>query len=104
MPGIDFHRLRAEITMERVLTQLGFQPVSRAGDQLHGPCPVHRSTSPDARTFSVNLRSQRYYCHKCHSHGNQLELWAAATGLLLHPAAIDLCAALGREVPWIERW
>ncbi len=100
MSGIDFHRLRAEITMERVLTQLRFQPVSRTGDQLHGPCPVHRSTSPGARTFSVNLRSQRYYCHKCHSHGNQLELWAATQQQTFYPAMIALCHALGHSIPW----
>jgi len=100
MSGIDFDRLRAEITMERVLTELGFQSVSRAGDQLHGPCPVHRSTSPDARTFSVNLRSQRYYCHKCRSHGNQLELWAAVQQRDFYPAMIDLCHTLGHGIPW----
>jgi DNA primase len=99
MSGIDFNRLRAEISMERVLTELGFQPVSRSGDQLHGPCPVHRSASPGARTFSVNLRRQRYYCHKCHSHGNQLELWAAVQQQKLYPAMIALCHALGHSVP-----
>ena len=39
MPGIDFARLRAEITMQQVLDQLGFEPVACLGDQLHGPCP-----------------------------------------------------------------
>jgi hypothetical protein len=28
--------------------------------------------------------------YRCHSHGNQLELWAAATKLPLHQAAMDL--------------
>jgi len=37
MPGIDFDLLRNEITMEQVLSQLGFQPTSRLGSQLHGP-------------------------------------------------------------------
>jgi len=103
MPHIDFNRLRAEITMERVLTQLGFKPVSRSGDQLHGPCPVHRSTSPGARTFSVNLRSQRYYCHKCHSCGNQLDLWAEVHRQKLYPATIHLCHTLGHSIPWKTR-
>ena len=100
MSGIDLDRLRNEITMQRILTQLHFHPVTRSGDQLHGPCPVHRSTSPGARTFSVNLRSQRYYCHKCHSYGNQLELWAAVQRRDFHPAMIDLCHALGHRIPW----
>ena len=104
MPGVDFNVLRTEITMEQVLKQLGFQPTSRSGDQLHGPCLVHGSTSSGSRTFSVNLDSGRYYCHKCQSHGNQLELWAAVNKLPVYEAAIDLCRALGREVPWIQRW
>lgn len=104
MPGVDFNVLRTEITMEQVLNQLGFQPTSRSGNQLHGPCPVHGSTSSGSRTFSVNIDSGRYYCHKCQSHGNQLELWAAVNKLSMYEAAIDLCRALGREVPWIQRW
>ena len=102
MPGIDFNRLRAEIPMEQVLRQLGFQPVRCHGDQLHGPCPVHGSTSRQSRIFSVNLRSGRYYCHQCHSHGNQLELWAAVRKLPFYSAMLDLCQALGHNVPWIS--
>ena len=104
MAGVDFNILRTEITMEQVLHQLGFQPASRTGSQLHGPCPVHDSKSPGSRTFSVNLDNGRYYCHKCRSRGNQLELWAAVNKLSLYEAALDLCRVLGREVPWIERW
>jgi DNA primase len=90
--------------MERVLAQLNFQPTQRRGNQLHGPCPVHGSTSTRSRSLSVNLDSGRYYCHKCRSHGNQLELWAAVNRIPLYEAAQNLCRALGREVPWIERW
>ena len=104
MPGVDFHRLRAEITMQQVLDLLGFQPSQRTGQQWYGPCPLHGSTSRRPRSFSVNVAVGRYYCHQCHSHGNQLDLWAAATKLPLHPAAVNLCGALGLEVPWIRRW
>jgi DNA primase len=104
MPGIDFNRLRREITMEQVLEQLSFKPTSRTGNQLHGPCPVHGSSSGESRSLSVNLETGRYYCHKCHSHGNQLELWAAVNRLPLYEAARDLCQALGQDIPWIDRW
>lgn len=104
MAGVDFNKLRNEITMEQVLNQLGFERVSQSGDQLHGPCLVHRSTSPQSRTFSVNLRTGRYFCHKCQSKGNQLELWAAVHELPIYDAAVDLCRVLGHEVPWIKRW
>jgi DNA primase len=103
LPGVDFDVLRTQITMKQVLDQLGFQSTARSGHQLHGPCPVHGSTSTGSRTFSVNLESGRYYCHKCHSHGNPLELWAAVHQLGLYEAALDLCRALGRDVPWIKR-
>lgn len=104
MAGIDFNTLRNEITMEEVLTLLQFESVSRTGDQLHGPCPVHGSTNPESRSLSVNVREMRYYCHKCHSKGNQLELWAAVQQLPIYKAAVDLCEKLGRDVPWITRW
>ena len=83
MPGVDFDRLRAEITMAQVLHLLAFEPVSCSGPQWYGCCPLHESPSKRRRSFSVNMALGRYYCHRCHSHGNQLELWAAATKLPL---------------------
>jgi DNA primase len=104
MPGIDFDRIRTEITMEQVLSLLGFQPWRRSGVQWYGQCPLHESRSRRRHWFSVNVAIGRYYCHRCHSNGNQLELWAAVTKLSLYQAAIDLCRRLGREIPWIQRW
>lgn len=103
MPGVDFDRLRAEITMEEVLDLLGFEPTHRSGDQWYGPCPLH-VTPRRRRAFSVNVAIGRYYCHQCRSNGHHLELWAAFNKLPLHPAAIGLCRILGREIPWIHRW
>ena len=74
MPGIDFDVLRKEIRIDQVLDLLGFEPSSVSGDQLRGPCPVHGSSSDLSRSFSVNLTKGRYYCFKCNSKGNQLEL------------------------------
>ncbi len=104
MPGIDFNVLRKEITMKQVLDQLGFQPTGRTGQQFYGPCPIHGLPSDRNRQFSVNLTIGRYYCHQCHSRGNQLELWAAAKDIPLHNASVDLCHALGRKVPWLHQW
>ncbi len=104
MSGVDFDRVRTEITMEQVLDLLGFRPSNRSGMQWYGSCPLHEPRAGHRRSFSVNLAIGRYCCHRCHSHGNQLELWAAATKQPLHQAAIDLCHRLGRDVPWIRRW
>jgi DNA primase len=104
VPGVDFDRVRAEITMEQVLNLLGFMPSTRSGAQWYGSCPLHDPGARRRRSFSVNLATGRYLCHRCGSHGNPLELWAAATKLPLHQAAIDLCRRLGCDVPWIRRW
>jgi CHC2 zinc finger len=107
VPGADFNRVRTEITMEQVLSLLGFEPSGRSGEQWYGSCPLHESRPGRRcrdRSFSVNVALGRYFCHRCRSHGNQLELWAAARKLPVHRAAIDLCHRLGRDVPWLERW
>ena len=104
MPGVDFEVLRNEITMEQVLHALSFEPTTRSGVQWHGACPVHGSQSARSRSFSVNVETGRYHCHKCASQGNQLELWAAVKKLSVYEAAVDLCRTLGRDIPWITRW
>lgn len=101
MPGIDFQMLRDEIRMEEVLRLAGFEPTHRRGMQWYGGCPLHNCSSPRPKCFSVNIESERYFCHQCKSHGNQLDLWAAVTRLSLYPAAIHLCQMTGRQVPWI---
>lgn len=104
MPGIDFDMLRAEISLQQVLQLLDFQPTRCRGDQWYGRCPLPGCQPSGRPCFSVNVVMGRYYCHRCGRYGHQIELWAAATGLPLHPAAVDLCASLKREVPWIRRW
>ena len=74
MPGVDFGRVRAVVTMEQVLSLLGFEPSSRSGSQWYGRCPLHESGPRQSRSFSVTVALGRYYCHRCGSHGNQLDL------------------------------
>jgi hypothetical protein len=103
MPGVDFDRLRAEVPIQEVLELLRFEPRRCRGEQWYGHCPLSACQQSAGTPFSVNVAIGRYCCHRCHSRGHQLELWSAATGLPLYRAAIDLCAALGREVPWLRR-
>jgi DNA primase len=105
VPGVDFSRVRALVTMEQALSLLGFEPSGRSGSQWYGRCPLHESDpTRRRRSFSVNVATGRYCCHRCGSRGNQLELWAAAARLPLHQAAIDLCRRQGHDVPWVRRW
>lgn len=101
MPLIDLQAVRLEITIQQVLNLLQFAPTARVGPRLRGPCPVHGSR-PDSRCFTAHLHRHRYRCFVCHSAGTQLDLWAAAHGLALPAAAVDLCRQLGRPVPWLS--
>ena len=99
MPGIDLKQVRQQIPIQQVLDLLDFVPTDRVGARLRGPCPVHGSSFPRSRVFSVSLVHNRYRCFKCHAAGTQLGLWAAVHGLSIYAAAEDLCQRLGILVP-----
>ncbi|MBI3466114.1 MAG: hypothetical protein HY000_24125 [Planctomycetes bacterium] len=99
MPSLDYRAIRDGISLAQVLDLIGFVPFERRGDQLRGPCPIHGSTTPKSRSFSASLSKHAYRCFRCGSSGNQLDLWAAASGLPLHQATIELCERLGLSVP-----
>jgi DNA primase len=103
VPGVDFHELRSQVSIDQVLELLGFVPASTRGDQARGPCPIHGSSSPRSRSFSVDLGKNAYRCFTCGSKGNQLDLWAAATQQSLYDAAIDLCEKLHVPIPSINQ-
>jgi hypothetical protein len=60
MPGVNFDLLRERISIVDVLRLLDLTACGRQGDQLRGPCPVHGSSSPQSRSFTVNVRLGRY--------------------------------------------
>jgi len=101
MPGIDYREARARLRLAEVLELLGFEPRSRWGDQLRGPCPVHGSRTPTSRSFAAHLGKGVWHCFACAAGGNALDLWVAVTRQDLHTAVIDLCNRLGRDVPWL---
>jgi DNA primase len=103
MPGIRFAEVRAMISLADVLELLGFVAVESWQDQVRGPCPVHRPASARSRSFSANLKRHVYQCFSCGSAGNQLDLYAAATGLSLFDAAVALCERLHLDIPWVQR-
>jgi hypothetical protein len=102
MPGIDFRQLRADVSMTEVLQLMGFDMVTRSGDQVRGACPLHeRSEGRKHRSFSANLAGNTFQCFKCGASGNHLDLWAKATKKSIYEAALDLCARLNKEPPWL---
>jgi DNA primase len=103
MPALDFREARAQLHVAEVLDLLGFEPNSCRGDQVRGPCPVHRSRRPASRSFAAHLGKNAWQCFRCGAGGNALDLWVAVTRQPLYAAVIDLYMRLGREVPWLRR-
>lgn len=99
MAGIDFPMFRSQVSIGQVLDLLNYEPTRVIGRQLRGPCPIHGSTTPKSRSFSVNLERNIFHCFSCGAHGNQLDLWIALTNLPVYDAAINLCERLGIDVP-----
>jgi DNA primase len=102
MPGIDFRVARSQVRLAEVLELIGFEPRSRAEDQVRGPCPVHQSRTPTSRSFAAHLKKGVWHCFRCGAGGNVLDLWVAVTRQHLHAAVIDLYTRLGGEVPWLQ--
>jgi len=103
MPALDYREARARLQLAEVLDLLGFEPSQRRGDQLRGPCPVHRSRRRKGRAFAAHLGKNVWHCFGCGAGGNTLDLWMALTRQPLHAAVIDLYTRLGREVPSLRR-
>jgi DNA primase len=102
VPGIDFRAVRERTAMTQVLALIGFEPQTTSGAVLRGRCPIHRSSTPRNRSFSVQLERKLYHCFRCGSAGNHLDLYAAVTQQDLYHAALDLCAKLLVPVPWLK--
>lgn len=101
--AIDYQQLRRDVSIRQVLQLFDWQPVMTNGSQLRGPCPIHGSTNPHSRSFSVNLEKNAYRCFGCNSQGNQLDLAAAMFGEELYQATLEVCWRLGVEPPRVSR-
>lgn len=102
-PAIDLDAVRSVLNIGDVLDLLGFQPRSRRGPQLRGPCPLHGSTRGTSRCFSVHLQRHAFHCFKCGRHGNALDLWSHATGQTPYDAALDLFQRLNLPLPTLSQ-
>jgi transposase len=98
-PFLDFAHLKHQLPLARVLDQLGLMSRLRgSGPQRRCACPLHRGDAR-GRTFSVNLDANVFQCFdkKCGQKGDVIDLWAAAKGLSLREAALDLVRTFGLE-------
>jgi len=96
---VDFAHLKRQLPLARVLDQLGLTPRLRgSGPQRRCACPLHRGDAR-GRTFSVNLDANVWQCFatECGRRGDVIDLWAAAQGLSLRAAALELVQTFGLE-------
>ena len=100
MPALDYAALRREIPIHCILELIDFQLSSRRGTQWRGQCPLpgHPLTNKCDASFCVNVQRNIYYCHRCKTGGNQLELWTAIVPFEIHDAAVDLCQKLHIDI------
>jgi hypothetical protein len=97
--SIDFAHLKRQLPIARVLDQLGLSDRLRGrGPQRRCACPLHRGDAR-GRTFRVNLDENVFHCFdkQCGRKGDVIDLWAAAHGLALREAALDLVRTFGLE-------
>jgi transposase len=93
--SIDYAFLREQISLEQVLSHLGYLDRLRGRTaQRYGPCPFHVAKREKSRSFCANLKKHVFRCchPTCHVQGNALDLWALAHRLPLYEAALDLAA------------
>jgi DNA primase len=87
-PWLSFARIKHHVTMQLLLERIGWKPVSRRGNRVHGPCPIHRGQRAD--TFHADLAKNIFHCFSCHAHGDVIDLVAALENSSIRQAALSL--------------
>jgi transposase len=102
----NFAALRRQVTMEQILTHLGWlADLNARGAQRRGPCPIHSTRGQRHRSFSVNLEKNVFqcFCPECGAKGNALDFWAAYHRLPLREAALHLAKTFQLETLSTEK-
>jgi DNA primase len=85
---VSFKAVKAAITIEQVLTHYGLMDkLTRKGDTLSGPCPIHKGTNPSQ--FRVSLSKNVWNCFsECKHGGNALDFIVKMENVSVHAAAL----------------
>jgi DNA primase len=92
---VDFKAVKAAITMEQVLEHYGLlHQFKRSGDRLSGPCPIHKGSSPNQ--FSVSIDKNVWNCFsECKHGGNVLDFIAKIEN-------VSILAAANKAIEWFH--
>jgi hypothetical protein len=87
---VDFKKVKGAVDMQMVLDHYGITGLTKSGEELRGPCPVHKG-SQRSKDFTVNLRKNAFKCFSkgCVS-GNVLDFVAAMEQSSVRDAALKL--------------
>lgn len=89
MTWVNFAEIRARVSLEDVLfTYYSLPHLTREGDKVVGPCPIHNGEGP--RSFSASISKRVWHCFACGKGGNQLDFVAAKEGITVREAALRL--------------
>jgi DNA primase len=101
---IDFDALKATVSIVDLLESVDWKPtrIRRGGNELRGPCPIHKSSSATSFVFSVTPSKNIYKCFKCQAGGDAIALAADLFGIPHDQrvkAAVELCKQLAIGIP-----
>ena len=87
--------MKKAVPIEKVLDRYGLLPsFTRRGQNLQGPCPLHRGYDP--KQFKVSLEKNVFNCFgRCRGGGNVLDFVAKMEGVNVREAALLLMKWLG---------
>jgi hypothetical protein len=88
---VDFKNVKEGVDMQMVLDHYGIKGLTKNGDELRGPCPIHRG-SPRSKNFTVNTRKNAFNCFSldCKARGNVLDFVAAMEHCDVRGAALKI--------------
>ena len=88
---VDFKKVKEAVDMQMVLARYGINGLTQTGDELRGPCPIHKG-SERSKNFTVNVRKNAFKCFSkaCGARGNVLDFVAAMESCEVRDAALKL--------------
>ena len=88
---VDYKKVKETVDMQMVIDCYAVTGMVRNGDELRGPCPIHKGAKRD-KNFKVNIRKNGFKCFSsaCGARGNVLDFVAAMEQCSIRDAAIKL--------------
>ena len=85
---VDFQEVKRRVSFEQVLAHYQINSLQEEGQNLRGPCPLHKGEGP--RAFHVSLEKSAFYCFSCKAKGNILDFASLMENCSIREAALKL--------------